>query len=78
MSFMSYENRFGGIPRRLRGMLERLGIKLGLVSRRTFGEDRKKSVLEELEEKAKKLSTRLGHISDEEVAALIREDRECR
>jgi hypothetical protein len=75
---MGYENRFGEIPRRLRGMLERLGIKTAFVSRRTFGEDRKKSVLEELEEKAKKLSTRLDHISDEEVAALIRENRECR
>jgi len=66
------------IPRPLSVILERLGIKLAFVSRRFFGKDWKKHVLEELEEKANKLSVRLGHISDEEVASLIREDREGR
>lgn len=35
-------------------------------------------VLSELEEKARRLSKRLSHISDEEVVSIIREDRERR
>jgi hypothetical protein len=59
-------------------MLKQLGIKLVLVCRRIIGNARKKNVLKKLEERAKKLSLKLSHISDEEVVALIREDREYR
>lgn len=44
--------------------------------RRALEEEVRRRVLGELEEKAKELSVRLGQISDEEVAYLIREDRE--
>jgi hypothetical protein len=57
-------------------MLKQLGIKLVLVCRKTIGNARKKNVLKNLEEKAKKLSLELSHISDEDVVALIGEDRE--
>jgi hypothetical protein len=59
-------------------MLKQLGIKLVLVCRRTIGNARRKNVLKKLEEKAKKLCLELSNISDEEVVALIREDREYR
>ncbi|NAZ24339.1 MAG: hypothetical protein GU357_01055 [Thermofilum sp.] len=57
-------------------MLKQLGIKLVLVCRKIIGNARKKNVLKNLEEKAKKLSLELSHISDEDVVALIGEDRE--
>ncbi|WP_052885588.1 hypothetical protein [Thermofilum adornatum] len=78
MSFMSYVTVSAKIPRRLKEMLERYGIKPGPVIRKALEEEVRKRVLEELEEKAKELSARLSHISDEEVASLIREDREGR
>jgi hypothetical protein len=59
-------------------MLKQLGIKLVFVGRKIIGNARKKNVLKNLEEKAKKLSLELSHIRDEEVVALIREDREYR
>lgn len=73
---MSYVTVSAKIPRRLKEMLERYGIKPGPVIRRALEEEVRRRVLEELEEKGKELSTRLSHISDEEVASLIREDRE--
>lgn len=66
------------IPRPLSVMLKQLGIKLVFVGMRTIGNARKRHLLKKLEEKAKKLSLELSHISDEEVVALIREDREYR
>ncbi|MEM3456519.1 hypothetical protein [Thermofilum sp.] len=74
---MSYVTVSAKIPRRLKEMLERYGIKPGPVIRRALEEVRRR-VLEGLEENGKELSTRLSHISDEEVASLIREDREGR
>ncbi|MEM0008515.1 MAG: hypothetical protein QXH50_00755 [Thermofilum sp.] len=74
---MSYVTVSAKIPRRLKEMLERYGIKPGPVIRRAL-EDVRRRVLEGLEENGKELSTRLSHISDEEVASLIREDREGR
>jgi len=59
-------------------MLKRLGIKLVFVGRRINGNAGKKHVLKKLEEKAKKLCIKLSYISDEEVVALIREDRDYR
>jgi hypothetical protein len=75
---MSYVTVSAKIPRRLKEMLERYGIKPGPVIRRALEEEVRRRVLEELEENGKELSTRLSHISDEEVASLIREDREGR
>ena len=58
------------IPRRLKELLDLYSIKIGYVVRRR--------ALLKIEEKAKVLSRKLRHISDEEVARLIREDREGR
>jgi Mg/Co/Ni transporter MgtE len=66
------------IPRRLKKLLDRFGIKPGPVIRRALEKEVKKRVLSELEEEARALSERLSHISDEEVASIIREDREKR
>ena len=59
-------------------MLDKHGIKPGPVIKRALEEEEKKMVLVRLEEGARELSEKLSHISDEEVASLIREDREKR
>jgi hypothetical protein len=66
------------IPRRLKELLDKYGIKPGPIIRRALEGEVKKHVLAELEEKAKRLSEKLSHISDEEIASLIRENREKR
>jgi polyhydroxyalkanoate synthesis regulator phasin len=75
---MSYVTVSAKIPRRLKELLDKYGIKPGPVIRRALEEEVKKHVLSELEEEARALSERLSHISDEEVASIIREDRERR
>ncbi len=64
------------IPRRLKELMDKLGIKPSPVMRRALEEEVRKRILEELEKRAEKLRKRLPEISDEEVAELIREDRE--
>ena len=66
------------IPRRLKELLDKYGIKPGPIIRRALEEEVKKRILAELEEKARRLSEKLSHISDEEIASLIRENREKR
>jgi len=66
------------IPRRLKELLDKYGIKPGPVIKRALEEEVKRRVLSELEEEARALSERLSHISDEEIASIIREDRERR
>jgi polyhydroxyalkanoate synthesis regulator phasin len=63
------------IPRKLKELLDRYGIKPGPIIRRALEEEVRKHVLSELEEKVKDLSRRTSHISDEEIASLIRGDR---
>lgn len=46
--------------------------------RRALEEEVKKRVLEELEVKARELARELSNITDEEIAKVIREDREER
>lgn len=41
-------------------------------------EARRRALLEDIQRKAMKLSEKLKHISDKEIAALIREDRDSR
>jgi len=72
---MGYATVSAKIPRRLKELLDKYGIKPGPVIRRALEEEVKKRVLSELEEKAKRLSKRFSHISDEEVVSIIREDR---
>jgi polyhydroxyalkanoate synthesis regulator phasin len=74
---MSYVTVSAKIPRRLKELLDKYGIKPGPVIRRALEEEVKRRVLLELEE-ARALSERLSHISDEEIASIIREDRERR
>ncbi len=64
------------IPRRLKELVDRLGIKPSPVMRRALEEEVRKRLLEELEKRARRLRKRLPDISDEEVVRLIREDRE--
>lgn len=75
---MGYVTVSAKIPRRLKELLDKYGIKPGPIIRRALEEEVKKRVLAELEEKAREISGRLSHISDEEVVSLIREDRERR
>ena len=75
---MGYLTVSAKIPRRLKELLDRFGIKPGPVIRRALEEKVKRRVLSELEEEARALSERLSHINDEEVASIIREDREKR
>ena len=64
------------IPRRLKELLDLYGVKVGPVVRRALEEEVRRRALLKIEERAKVLSRKLRHISDEEVAGLIREDRE--
>jgi len=66
------------IPRRLKDLLDLYGVKIGPVVRRALEEEVRRRALLKIEEKARELSRKLQHISDEEVARLIREDRERR
>ena len=75
---MGYVTVSAKIPRRLKELLDRYGIKPGPIIRRALEEEVKKHVLGEIEEKARKLSKRTSHIPDEEIARIIREDREGR
>lgn len=75
---MDYVTVSAKIPRRLKELLDKYGIKPGPVIRRALEEEVKRRVLSELEEEARMLSERLSHISDEEVASIIRGDREER
>jgi len=66
------------IPKKLKELLDRYGIKPGPIIKRALEEEVEKRILAELEEEARGLSEKLSHISDEEIASLIREDREKR
>jgi len=66
------------IPRKLKELLDLYGIKIGPVVRKALEEEVRRHALLKIEERAKELSRKLQHISDEEVARLIREDREGR
>jgi len=66
------------IPRKLKELLDKYGIKPSPIIRRALEEEVKKRMLSEIERKARELSRRLSQISDEEIARIIREDREGR
>ena len=75
---MGYATVSAKIPRRLKELLDKYGIKPGPVIRRALEEEVRRYILEKTQEKAKKLRKKVEHISDEEIARLIREDREGR
>jgi len=64
------------IPKKLKKVIEELGIKPSQVMRKALEEEVRRRLLENLEKRAVELSKRLPNIPDEEVAELIREDRE--
>ncbi len=66
------------VPRRLKELLDKYGIKPGPVIRRALEEEVRRHMLDEIEKRAKKLSKKVSHISDEEIADIIREGREGR
>jgi Mg/Co/Ni transporter MgtE len=66
------------IPRELKELMDKYGIKPSTVIRRALEEEVKKKILEEAENKAKELINKVSHISDEEIARIIREDRDGR
>lgn len=63
------------IPKRLKELMDRLEVRPGPVIRRALEEEVRRVLLERLRERAVELSGRLEHISDEEIAEIIREDR---
>jgi len=75
---MGYITVSAKIPRRLKELLEKYGIKPGPIIRKALEEEVKKRMLSEIEEKARKLSKKISHIPDEEIARIIREYREKR
>ena len=75
---MSYVTVSAKIPRRLKELLDKYGIKPGPVIREALKREVRRRILEEVEERARKLSGRVKHIPDEEIARIIREDREAR
>ena len=78
MVFLGYVTVSAKIPRKLKELLDKYGIKPSIVIRRALEEEVRKHILSEIEEKAKELGRRVSHISDEEIAKIIREDREGR
>jgi Mg/Co/Ni transporter MgtE len=66
------------IPRELKELMDKYGIKPSTVIRRALEEEVKKKILEETENKAKELINKVTHISDKEIARIIREDRDGR
>ena len=66
------------IPQELKELLYKYGIKPSTVIRRALEEEVKKHVLREIGEKAGRLCEKASQIPDEEVARIIREDRECK
>ncbi len=64
------------IPRRLKELMDELGIKPGPVIRKAIEEEVRRRVLEKLESEISEMVEELSTIPDEEIARLIREDRE--
>ena len=75
---MSYVTVSAKIPKRLKELMDKYGIKPGPVIRRALEEEVKKRILAELEEKLRDILGEIASIPDEEVVDLIRGDRERR
>jgi len=73
---MSYVTISAKISRRLKELLDKYGIKPGPIIRRALEDEVKKRIFNQVEERTKRLREKVSHISDEEIARLIREDRE--
>lgn len=72
---MEYVTVSAKIPRRLKDLLDKYGIKPSPVIKRALEGEVKKRMFDEIEERAKRLSGKVSHIPDDEIARLVREDR---
>ena len=75
---MGYVTVSAKVPRRLKELMDKYGVKPGPIIREALEREVRRRMLEELEKKARKLSEKVMHISDEEIAEIIREYREAR
>ncbi len=73
---MKYVTVSAKIPKELKELMDELGIKPGPVIRKALEREVRLAMLRKLEGRAKKLSKELPPIPDEEIARIIREDRE--
>lgn len=72
---MGYVTVSAKIPRELKRLLERYGIRPGPIIREALEEAVRRRMAEELETRARRIASR-SKVGDEEVARYIREDRE--
>ena len=75
---MGYVTVSAKIPRELKELMDRYEIKPGPIIREALEREVRKRILEEAEKRARRLSGKLKNIPDEEIAKLIRGDRELR
>ncbi len=75
---MGYVTVSAKIPRELKELMDRFGIKPGPIIREALEREVRRRLLEEAERRARRLGEELRNIPDEEIARLIREDRELR
>ena len=59
---VSYVTVSAKIPRRIKELLDRYGIKVGPVIKRALEEEVKRKIIEEVEEEARELSVKVSHI----------------
>lgn len=75
---MSYVTVSAKIPQELKRLLDKYGIKPGPIIRKALEEEVRRRMLSEIEKRARKLRKKIPQIPDEEIARIIREDREGR
>ena len=75
---MGYVTVSAKIPRELKEFMDRFRIKPGPIIREALEREVRRKILEEAEKRARRLREKLRDIPDEEIAELIREDRELR
>ena len=75
---MGYVTVSAKIPRELKELMDKYGIKPDPIIRRALEEEVRRCILEEIEADAKELSKKVSHISDEEIVRIICEGREGR
>lgn len=75
---VSYVTVSAKIPKRLKELMDKYGIKPGPIIRRALEEEVKKRLLVDLEEHLKDIAEEISGIPDEEIVGLIRGDRERR
>ncbi|MGC8933339.1 MAG: hypothetical protein ACP5KE_09255 [Candidatus Methanodesulfokora sp.] len=66
------------IPRELKEWMRKCGIKPGPIIRKALEDAVRRKVLEGIDERLERFSELLDRIPDEEIARLIREDRDSR